>query len=113
MPGPARGVLREEPSASIAHARVCEGRGRRGYGAPKRARSRKRWTRPREAYGRDRSSPTRSTPRIEIVLILDRAQGRYLSAVRSLATVRRLLLPALQVNIARGCWRFRWRRSTM
>src|SRR5258708_39748438 len=27
MPGPARGVLREEPSASIAHARVCEGRG--------------------------------------------------------------------------------------
>jgi hypothetical protein len=34
MPGPARGVLREEPSASIAHARVCEGRGRRRYGNP-------------------------------------------------------------------------------
>jgi hypothetical protein len=60
MPGQGWGVLHEEPSASIAHARVCEGRGRRGYGAPKRARSRKRRTRPREAYGRDRSSPTRS-----------------------------------------------------
>jgi hypothetical protein len=34
MHGPGRGVLREEPSASIAHARVCEGRGRRGYGHP-------------------------------------------------------------------------------
>ena len=29
----------------------------------------------------------------------ERAQRRYLSAIRSLATVRRLLLPALQVNI--------------
>src|SRR6266849_2810018 len=34
MRGPARGVLREEPSASITLARVCEGRGRRGYGHP-------------------------------------------------------------------------------
>jgi hypothetical protein len=32
---------------------------------------------------------------------LDRAQRRYISAIRSLATVRRLLLPTLQVNIAR------------
>jgi hypothetical protein len=29
----------------------------------------------------------------------DRAQRRYLSAIRSLATVRRLLLPPVQVNI--------------
>src|SRR5262249_16638167 len=28
----AQGVLHEEPSAPIAHARVCEGRGWRGYG---------------------------------------------------------------------------------
>jgi hypothetical protein len=60
MRGPGRGVLREEPSASIAHARVCEGRGRRGYGHPYSG------TKPETvdtcqgaAYGCDRSSPTR------------------------------------------------------
>jgi hypothetical protein len=31
---------------------------------------------------------------------LERAQRRYQSAIRSLATVRLLLLPALRVNIA-------------
>ena len=31
---------------------------------------------------------------------LERAQRRYLSSIRSLATVRRLLLPAVQVSIA-------------
>ena len=29
----------------------------------------------------------------------DRAHRRYLSAIRSLATIRRLVIPALQVNI--------------
>ena len=33
--------------------------------------------------------------------VLDRAHGRYLSAVKCLADVRRLALPALQVNIAK------------
>ncbi len=32
---------------------------------------------------------------------IDRAHGRFLSAVRTLATVRKLALPVLQVNIAR------------
>jgi hypothetical protein len=32
--------------------------------------------------------------------VLDRVHGRYLSAIRALADVRRLALPALQVNIA-------------
>jgi hypothetical protein len=31
---------------------------------------------------------------------LDRAHRRYLSALKTLATVRRLLVPAVQVNIA-------------
>jgi hypothetical protein len=31
---------------------------------------------------------------------IDRAQRRYLAAIRTLATVRRLLMPAVQVNIA-------------
>ncbi|MFL5762235.1 MAG: hypothetical protein ACJ789_21250 [Thermomicrobiales bacterium] len=31
---------------------------------------------------------------------IDRAQRRYLAAIRTLATVRRLLVPTLQVNIA-------------
>src|SRR5437773_7982207 len=60
MPGPARGVLREEPSASIAHARVCEGRGRRCYGHPySGTKPETADTRQGEAYGCDRSSPTR------------------------------------------------------
>lgn len=33
---------------------------------------------------------------------MDRAHRRYLSALKTLATVRRLALPALQVNIAAG-----------
>jgi hypothetical protein len=33
--------------------------------------------------------------------VLDRAHGRFLSAVKALADVRRLALPALQVNIAK------------
>jgi hypothetical protein len=33
--------------------------------------------------------------------VLDRVHGRYLSAIRSLADVRRLAIPALQVNIAK------------
>lgn len=31
---------------------------------------------------------------------LDRAQNRYLSAIRALAVVRRLQLPTIQVNVA-------------
>jgi hypothetical protein len=33
--------------------------------------------------------------------VLDRVHGRYLSAIKALADVRRLALPALQVNIAK------------
>jgi hypothetical protein len=33
--------------------------------------------------------------------VLDRAHGRYLSAIKTLADVRRLALPAVQVNIAK------------
>jgi hypothetical protein len=33
--------------------------------------------------------------------VLDRVHGRYLSALKALADVRRLALPALQVNIAK------------
>ncbi len=68
MLGPRRGALHEEPSASIAHARVCEGRGRRGYGNPYSG------TKPEtvdtcqgDAYGRDRSSPTRSQ-RLDVIV---------------------------------------------
>jgi hypothetical protein len=61
MRGPVWGVPREEPSARIAHARVCEGRGWPAMVAATRARSRKRWIRAkRTPYGRDQFSPTRS-----------------------------------------------------
>ena len=60
--GRVRGVLHEEPSAVTLHARVREGGGRCGYGDPTRARSRKRRIEPREAYGCNRPSPTRSAP---------------------------------------------------
>src|ERR1700686_38952 len=60
MPRRVRGVLHEEPSASVAPAGVCEGGGRRGYGAHKRARSRKRRTRPRGCLRPRPSFPTRS-----------------------------------------------------
>jgi len=33
--------------------------------------------------------------------VLDRAHGRYLSAIKALADVRRLALPVLQMNIAK------------
>jgi hypothetical protein len=60
MRGPAQGVLREEPSASITHARVCEGRGRRRYDNPYSGTKPETVdTRQGAAYGCDRSSPTR------------------------------------------------------
>ena len=50
----------EEPSASIAHARVCEGRGRHCYGHPYSSTKPETVdTRQGEADGCDRSSPTR------------------------------------------------------
>jgi hypothetical protein len=59
-PGPARRVLVEEPSASIAHARVCEGRGRPRYGDPySGTKPETADTGQRGAYGWDSSSPTR------------------------------------------------------
>jgi hypothetical protein len=47
-------------SSTGLRSRVCEGRGRRGYGDPNRARSGKRRIQARAAYSRDRSAPTRS-----------------------------------------------------
>jgi hypothetical protein len=44
-----------------------------------------------------------SLPRVKLQqLKIDRAHARFLSAVRTLAQVRKLAVPALQINVARN-----------